>query len=153
MRPEDLVTHERQLHSLRDVTEGYRQLGIRVESEVKSVPLHSLIATQNAIERRKFELVLPLVATGELDVPVLVEEHYTEVGYRRYLIDGHTRTRALIELGERSTTAFVIWSPAGDWPSNFVRVAAEYGDRPVRELPIVDLHPCEPDDDSEDAPG
>lgn len=139
MRPEDLVTHERQLRSLRDVTEGYRQLGIPVESEVRSVPLHSLIATQNAIERRKYELVQPLVAAGKLDVPVLVEEHYTEGGYRRYLIDGHTRIRARIELNERSTPAFVIWSPAGDWPSNFVRVAAEYGNVLVKDLPIVDL--------------
>lgn len=139
MRPEDLVTHERQLHSLRDVTEGYRQIGIRVESEVKSVPLHSLIATQNAIERRKYDLVLPLVAAGKLDVPVLVEEHYMDGGYRRYLIDGHTRTRALIELGQRSTMAFVIWSPAGTWPSNFVRVAAQYGNTLVKDLAIIDL--------------
>lgn len=139
MRPEDLVTHERQLHSLQHVIEGYRQLGIHVESEVSSVPLHSLIATQNAIERHKYELVLPLVASGELDVPVLVEEHYTDGGYRRYLIDGHTRIRARIDLGQRSTTAFVIWAPAGTWPSNFVRVAAQYGNRLVKDLPFVDI--------------
>ncbi|MGD9497960.1 MAG: hypothetical protein AB7Y46_16775 [Armatimonadota bacterium] len=139
MRPEDLVTHERQLHSLRDVTEGYRQLGIRVESEVRSVPLHSLIATQNAIERHKYELVLPLVARGKLDVPVLVEEHFVDGQYRRYLIDGHTRIRARIDLGQRSTPAFVVWSPAGDWPSNFVQVAAQYGDVLVKDLPIIDV--------------
>jgi len=137
MRPEDLVTHERQLRSLRDVMAGYRQLGIRVEHEARSVPLHSLIATQNAIETRKYELVLPLVEAGELDVPVLVEEHFTDGGYRRYLLDGHTRTRAHIELGHRSAPAFVIWSPAGTWPSNFVRVAAQYGNQVVKDLPMI----------------
>lgn len=137
MRPEDLVTHERQLRSLREVMEGYRQLGIAVRQETKSVPLHSLIATQNAIERRKFDLVLPLVKSGELDVPLLVEEHFVQGGYRRYLVDGHTRTRAHIELGRRFAQAFVIYSPAGDWPSNFMRVAAQYGDKHVPELPLI----------------
>ncbi len=136
MRPEDLVTHEKQLRSLNDVLAGYRQLGVQVESEARSVPLHSLIATQNGIERRKYELVLPLIESGELDVPVLVEEHFVAGQYRRYLLDGHTRTRARIELGERSAPAFVIWSPAGDWPSNFVRVAEQYGNIHVNDLPI-----------------
>jgi len=137
MRPEDLVTHEKQLRSLREVIAGYRTLGVRVEEETRSVPLHSLIATQNAIERRKYDLVLPLVEAGELDVPVLVEEHFTEGGYRRYLLDGHTRVRAHIELGHRSIVAFVIWAPAGTWPSNFVEVAAEYGNLLVKDLPFI----------------
>ena len=136
MRPEDLVTHERQLHSLRDVTEATASSASpwRARSSPSPAQPHR---TQNAIERRKYG-----GAAGgrrKLDVPVLVEEHYTEGGYRRYLIDGHTRIRARIELGERSTPAFVVWSPAGDWPSNFVRVAAEYGNVLVKDLPIVDL--------------
>jgi len=137
MRREDLVTHERQLHSLADVIEGYSQLGIRVEEEHKRVPAHRLIATQNAIELEKYELVLELLREGKLDVPVLVEEHFVgDAGYERYLIDGHTRTRARIDLGHHTVDAFVIWSPAGDWPSNFVRVAEYYGNVPVRDLPI-----------------
>ena len=137
MRREDLVTHERQLHSLGDVIEGYAQLGIRVEEEHRRVPAHRLIATQNAIESEKYELVLPLVRDGLLDVPVLVEEHFTDDGYVRYLIDGHTRTRAHIDLGRRSVDAFVIYSRAGDWPSNFVRVADQYGNVFVKSLPIL----------------
>ncbi|MGC9319841.1 MAG: ParB N-terminal domain-containing protein [Armatimonadota bacterium] len=137
MRREQLVTHEKQLHSLRDVKEGYRQLGTHVEHERRSVPLHSLIATQNAIEKAKYEMVRELLERGELDVPVLVEEHYVDGGYRRYLIDGHTRVRARIELGERMVEAFVVWSPAGDWPSNFVRVAAQYGNALVKNLPMI----------------
>lgn len=137
MRPEDLVTHERQLRSLKDVIAGYRTLGIRVEAETRSVPTHGLIATQNAIERRKYDLVLPLIESGELDVPVLVEEHFTDGGYLRYLIDGHTRVRAHIDLGHRSVLAFVIWAPAGTWPSNFAKVAAQYGNIPVKDLPMI----------------
>ncbi|NLO07095.1 MAG: hypothetical protein GX131_14815 [candidate division WS1 bacterium] len=137
MRREDLVTHERQLHSLRDVIEGYSQLGIGVEEEHRHVPAHSLIATQNAIEAAKYELVFGLVRDGELDVPVLVEEHFVPGGYRRYLIDGHTRTRAAIELGRRTVDAFVIWSPSGDWDSNFVRVAEHYGNVLVKDLPFI----------------
>ncbi len=137
MRREDLVTHERQLHSLADVIEGYAQLGVRVEEEHRRVPAHRLIATQNAIELEKYELVLPLVREGALDVPVLVEEHFTDRGYVRYLIDGHTRTRASIDLGHQSVDAFVIYSTAGDWSSNFVRVAEQYGNVYVKDLPIV----------------
>ena len=138
MRREDLVTHERQLHSLGDVIEGYAHLGIRVEEEHKRVPAHRLIATQNAIESEKYELVLDLIREGLLGVPVLVEEHFVgDVGYERYLIDGHTRTRAYLELGRKSVDAFVIYSPAGDWPSNFVRVAEHYGNTLVKNLPIL----------------
>jgi len=137
MRREDLVTHERQLHSLGDVIEGYAQLGIRVEEEHRRVPAHRLIATQNAIEQEKYDLVLELIREGLLDVPVLVEEHFTEHGYERYLIDGHTRVRGLIELGHRSVDAFVIYSPAGTWRSNFVRVADQYGNVLVKDLPIL----------------
>ena len=137
MRREDLVTHERQLHSLADVIEGYAQLGVRVEEEHRRVPAHRLIATQNAIELEKYELVLPLVREGALDVPVLVEEHFTDRGYVRYLIDGHTRTRASIDLGHQSVDAFVIYSTAGDWSSNFARVAEQYGNVYVKDLPIV----------------
>lgn len=137
MRREDLVTHEQQLHSLGDVIEGYAHLGIRVEEEHKRVPAHQLIATQNAIEAEKYELVYELVREGKLDVPVLVEEHFVaDSGYERYLIDGHTRTRAHIELGHSIVDAFVIWSPAGDWESNFVRVAEHYGNTLVKNLPI-----------------
>lgn len=138
MRREDLVTHERQLHSLGDVIEGYAQLGIRVEEEHKRVPAQRLIATQNAIEAEKYELVIDLVREGLLDVPVLVEEHFVgDAGYERYMIDGHTRTRAQIDLGRRTVDAFVIYSPAGDWPSNFVRVAEHYGNTLVKNLPII----------------
>jgi hypothetical protein len=137
MRREDLVTHERQLHSLADVIEGYAQLGVRVEEEHRRVPAHRLIATQNAIELEKYELVLPLVREGLLDVPVLVEEHFTDHGYVRYLIDGHTRTRVSIDLGRQSVDAFVIYSTAGDWSSNFARVAEQYGNVYVKDLPIV----------------
>jgi hypothetical protein len=138
VRREDLVTHEEQLHSLGDVIEGYSHLSIRVEEEHKRVPAHRLIATQNAIELEKYELVLDLVRSGELDVPVLVEEHFVaDCGYERYVIDGHTRTRAHIELGRRTVDAFVIYSPAGDWPSNFVAVAAQYGNTLVKNLPIL----------------
>ena len=138
MRREDLVTHERQLHSLGDVIEGYSHLGIRVEEEHRRVPAHRLIATQNAIELGKYELVIELIRDGQLDVPVLVEEHFVaDSGYERYLIDGHTRTRAHIDLGRRTVDAFVIYSPAGDWPSNFVRVAAHYGNTLVKDLPIL----------------
>jgi hypothetical protein len=137
MRREDLVTHEEQLHSLGDVIEGYTHLGIRVEEEHRRVPAHRLIATQNAIELEKYELVLELIRDGDLDVPVLVEEHFVpDCGYERYVVDGHTRTRAHIELGRRTVDAFVIYSPAGDWPSNFVQVAARYGNTLVKNLPI-----------------
>lgn len=141
MRREDLVTHERQLHSLGDVIEGYAQLGIPVEEEHRRVPAHRLIATQNAIELDKYELVYDLIREGKLDVPVLVEEHFVgDAGYERYLIDGHTRTRAYIELGHATVDAFVIYSKAGTWQSNFVRVAEHYGNTLVKDLPILPRH-------------
>jgi hypothetical protein len=141
MRREDLVTHERQLHSLGDVIEGYAQLGIPVEEEHRRVPAHRLIATQNAIELEKYELVYDLIREGKLDVPVLVEEHFVgDAGYERYLIDGHTRTRAFIELGHTTVDAFVIYSKAGTWASNFVRVAEHYGNTLVKDLPILPRH-------------
>lgn len=140
MRREELVTHEKQLHSLSDVIEGYAHLGIPVEEEHKRVSAHRLIATQNAIELEKYELVFELVRDGKLDVPVLVEEHFVgDAGYVRYLIDGHTRTRAHIELGHALVDAFVIYSRAGSWASNFARVAEHYGNVLVKDLPIEPL--------------
>lgn len=136
MERHSLVTRQRQLAVLNEVLSGYRKLTTPVKWQEKRVPLHTLIATQDAVEADKYQQVKKLVAEGKLDVPILVEEHYVEGRYRRYVIDGHCRTRALIEIGKRTTDAFVIWSPAGDFQSNFVNVAQQYGDVPVRDLPF-----------------
>ena len=132
----DLVTRRRQRGTLQDVLAGYRRMGIPAKWEEKSIPLHSLIATQDAIEKAKYERVLELVEKEDLKVPILVEEHYARGQKIRYLIDGHCRTRALLQLAPLFFTAFVIWSPAGEFDSNFVRIAGEYGDVLVKDLPF-----------------
>ncbi len=131
-----LITSERQRETLKEVMAVYRSMGVIVEHETKCLPLHSLIATQSTIERDKYDLVIQRVRDGMLDVPFLAEEHFVHGRYRRYLIDGHTRVRALIELGERTAEAHVIWSPLGDFPSGLVDAAATYGDVRVRDMPI-----------------
>ena len=132
-----MVTDEGQRRMLEEVIAVYRGMGIAVQSERKTVPIHSIIATQNAIEADKFEVVIELVGAGKLVIPVIVEEHFMGERYERYLIDGHCRTRARIELGERTSDAYVLWSPAGDWRSNFVGIAAQYGNVLVKDLPLV----------------
>ena len=134
---EKIVTPEKQQRILAEVIAVYRHMGVRIEYEEKSVPLHSLIATQDAIERDKFDLVLEKNRGGELEVPVLVEEQYIGERYRRYLIVGHCRTRSCLELGQRSIRAYVLWSPGGDFKSNFVAIAAQYGNVLVKNLKMV----------------
>ncbi len=131
------VTSESQQRMLDEVMTIYGTMGIPIECEQRPVPLHGLIATQDAIEADKFAIVRRKVEAGELEIPVIVEEHFADDEYRRYLIDGHCRVRAKIELGQRSTAAYVLWSPAGDFESNFVRIAAQYGDVLVRDLRMV----------------
>ena len=81
--------------------------------------------------------MLEKIRGGELEVPVLVEEHYTRERYQRYLIDGHCRVRSCLELGQRSIRAYVLWSPSEDFKSNFVAVAAQYGNVLVKNLKMV----------------
>ena len=82
--------------------------------------------------------LLERVRQGELDVMFIAEEHFVGEEYRRYLVDGHTRVRARIGLGQRSAEAYVIWSPAGDFPSRMVDTAAAYGNVLVKDLPIIE---------------
>ncbi len=137
MKPENLVTPERQRGTVREVVEAYSRMGIHVEVELKAVPAHRLIATQNAIEREKLEMVRRLMAEGKLDIPVVVEEHFVDDDWSRYLIDGHCRTRVKIMWGRHSIDAYCIYSPAGTFPSNFVTIAARYGNKLVKDLPLV----------------
>jgi len=137
MPPGKIVTAEGQLRMAEEVIAVHRAMGVHVECEQRQVPLHSLIATQDAIEADKYAVVLEQVRSGELDIPVIVEEHFSDDRDRRYVVDGHCRVRARIELGERYTAAYVLWSEAGDFKSNFVDVAAQYGDVLVRDLEMV----------------
>ena len=134
----ELITAEGQLRTLNEVISVYGSLGVHVQYEVRTVPMHSLIATQNALDREKLEVVLERVRQDELDVMFIAEEHFVGEEYRRYLVDGHTRVRARIELGQRSAEAYVIWSPAGDFPSRLVDTAAAYGNVLVKDLPIIE---------------
>ena len=136
-QPIAVVTLEAQLRVVDEVRAVYRSMGIPTECELRKILLHSLIATQNAIERDKFAVVLKLVEEGRLTVPVIAEEHFVDDRYRRYLIDGHCRVRAGIELGQRYGGAYVLWSPAGDFRSNLVDVARKYGDVRVRDLEMI----------------
>lgn len=132
-----IVTHDGQTRMLEEILGVYRQMGVDVRWETRSVSLHDLIATQNGIEADKFEIVIERVRKGDLEIPIIIEEHFADDRYRRYLLDGHCRTRARIELGSLRSQAYVIWSPAGDWPSNFVVAAGRYGNLLVRELPLI----------------
>ena len=132
-----LVTAESQLRMLDEILAIYRRKRIPCEWEIRTIPIHTLTATQNGVEADKFEAVLQMVKEGGLGTPVIVEEHFVDDQYRRYLIDGHCRTKARIELGERTTEAYVIWSPRGDFASNFVTVAAQYGNVLVKDLPLI----------------
>ena len=134
----ELITEEGQFRTLREVMSVYESLGVPVRYEVRTIPLHSLIATQNALERDKYEQVLQRVRAGTLDVKFIAEEHFVDGEYSRYIVDGHTRVRARIELGERTAEAYVIWSPAGDFPSKLVDTAQTYGNVLVRDLPIIE---------------
>ncbi len=137
MRHEDLVTHDGQLARVEEIIAVYQSMGIAIEYERRSVPLHDLIATQDAIEQHKYPLVLEKVRDGELSVPIIVEEHFIDDAEVRYVLDGHCRTRAMIELGHSRIEAYVLFSPAGTFASNFIVVAREYGNVRVRDLKIV----------------
>lgn len=136
-KPKSLVTAEGQRRVLDEILKVYENLNIGVRCDTRSVPIHTLIATQDAIEEDKFRVVKKMVADRELDIPIVVEEHFVEGDYRRYVLDGHCRTRAHIELGRRQISAYVIWSEAGDFKSNFVTVAEQYGDVKVKDLKMV----------------
>lgn len=133
----EFVTAQKQLHVLDEILQVYEGLNIGVHVDRRSVPAHTLIATQDGIEKDKFDDVREMVADGELDVPIVVEEHFVGGDYLRYVLDGHCRTRAHIELGHRRIDAYVIWSEAGDFNSNFVNVAEHYGDVRVKDLQMV----------------
>lgn len=135
--PEKLVTEKTQLARVDEIIAVYASRGIPVHYERRYVALHSLIATQDGVEAQKLAVVIRRVEKGRLTVPVLVEEHFLDGDYVRYLLDGHCRSRSLIELGKREVEAFVIWSPAGTFHSNFVEVARQYGDVRVKDLPLV----------------
>jgi len=132
----DLITAEGQLRTLEEVLSVYLAQGVALRHELRTVPLHDLIATQSSLDREKYQVVLDRVRAGGLDVPFIIEEHFVGGDYVRYLVDGHTRVRARIEVGQRSGEAHVIWSPAGDFPSRLVRAAATYGNVLVKHMPL-----------------
>ena len=123
----NLITEEGQLRTLDEVLGVYRSQGVRVEHELRTVSVHDLLATQSSLDPEKLEVVIERVRTGSLDVPFIVEEHFVDDHYRRYVVDAHTRVRARIELGERTARAYVIWSPAGRFSSGLAAAAATYG--------------------------
>ena len=137
MRYEDLVTHEAQIARVHEIMAVYQSMGIAVEYERRGVPLHDLIATQDAIEQEKYPLVLQKVRDGLLNVPIIVEEHFIDDAEVRYVLDGHCRTRAMIELGHSRIDAYVLFSPAGTFASNFIDVARQYGNIRVKDLKMV----------------
>lgn len=132
-----IVTQDGQMRMLDEILGVYQQMHIDVRWEMRNVSLHDLIATQNGIEADKLELVIELFRDGRLEIPIIVEEHFVDDRYKRYLLDGHCRTRARIEAGVLRSQAYLIWSPAGDFPSNFVTTAARYGNQLVRDLPLI----------------
>jgi hypothetical protein len=132
-----IVTPEGQLRILDEIIATYRNMGVGVEWELKTVSLHSLIATQDAIEADKFQIVRRKVQAGQLQIPVIVEEHFTDDRTRYYLLDGHCRTRALIELGRQSTQAYVLWPMKAGFESNFVKIAAQYGNVLLKDLKMI----------------
>ncbi|MFO7945803.1 MAG: hypothetical protein R6V19_03175 [Armatimonadota bacterium] len=136
-QPKNLVTQDAQIRVLEEIQQVYKDLNIGIQCEEKPVPVHDLIATQDGIEKDKFEVVKQMVSEGKLDVPIIVEEHFVDGDYKRYVLDGHCRTRARIELGKRYIDAYVIWSEAGDFRSNFVSVAEQYGNVRVKDLKLV----------------
>jgi hypothetical protein len=137
MRKEDLVTDGAEEARVNEILAVYQRLGVPMEWERRSVSLHDLIATQDAIEREKFELVKEQVEGGHLKVPIIVEEHYIDGRDVRYVLDGHCRTRAMVELGHTRIDAYVLWSPKGTFDSNFITVARQYGDVRVKDLKMI----------------
>ncbi|NPV46961.1 MAG: hypothetical protein HPY69_08375 [Armatimonadetes bacterium] len=137
MRREKLVTAESQKARVDEILAVYRSQGVAVHCDLRRVPLHSLIATQDGIEADKLEVVRRLVQQGKLTIPVVVEEHFLNDRLTHYLLDGHCRVRSLIEAGKTSVEAYVLWSPAGTFRSNFIEVARQYGDVRVKDLPLV----------------
>ncbi|MFP3903495.1 MAG: ParB/RepB/Spo0J family partition protein [Armatimonadota bacterium] len=133
----NLVTADGQIRVLEEIQQVYKDLNVGLQCEQKPVPAHDLIATQDGIEQEKFETVKQMVRAGKLDIPIIVEEHFVDGDYKRYVLDGHCRTRAHIEQGKRYVDAYVLWSEAGDFPSNFVSVAEQYGNVRVKDLQMV----------------
>lgn len=137
MRYEDLITHDAQIARVHEIIAVYETMGIPVRYELRSVPLHDLIATQDAIEQDKYPVVLQTVRDGDLNVPIIVEEHFIDDAEVRYVLDGHCRTRAMVELGHSWIEAYVLFSPAGTFNSNFIDVARKYGNIRVKDLKMV----------------
>lgn len=96
----------------------------------------NLVATQSSLDQGKYEVVLERVRAGRLNIPFIIEEHFVGGRYLRYIVDGHTRVRARIDLGQRSGEAHVIWSPAGDFPSGLASAAASYGNVLAKDMPL-----------------
>lgn len=137
MRRERLVTAATQKARVEEILAVYRSQGIAVHCDLRRVPLHGLIATQDGIEAEKLQVVARLVQEGKLNIPVVVEEHFLNDRLIHYLLDGHCRVRSLIEAGKTSVDAYVLWSPAGTFRSHFIEVARQYGDVRVKDLPLV----------------
>ena len=132
----ELISPAGQVDRLEETLRVYLSQSVALEHELQTVPLHSIVATQSSLDRGKYELVVERIRAGRLNIPFIVEEHFVAGRYVRYIVDGHTRVRARIDLGERCYEAHVIWSPAGDFPSGLVTAAATYGNILVKNLPL-----------------
>ena len=132
----DLITVEGQVRKLEEVLSVYLSQGVALRHELRTVTLHGLVATQSSLDLGKYELVLGRIRAGRLNIPFIIEEHFVGERDRHYIVDGHTRVRARIDLGQRIGEAHVIWSPAGDFPSGLAVAAAIYGNVLVKDLPL-----------------
>jgi len=132
----DLISPEGQVRKLEEVLSVYLSQGVTLEHELRTVPLHDLVATQSSLDQGKYEVVLERIRAGRLNTPFIIEEHFVGERDLRYIVDGHTRVRARIDLGQRIGQAYVIWSPAGDFPSGLASAAAMYGNVLVKDLPL-----------------
>lgn len=132
-----LVTPEKQINLMNEYRSAIRErYGILLECREERISLRSIIATQPFIEEKKFNLVLEKVKKGTLRVPPLVEEHFEQGRQIYYLVDGHCRVRALLELGIRYTDAFVLWYPGGEFESGLIQYVRQRGSVRIHQLPI-----------------
>ena len=123
-----LITLEEERERVDDYRKFIKDM-FRLDLELREerIPLRNVISTQEHIEKDKYVEVLELMKRGELDVPVLVEEHFEDDADVRYMVDGHTRGRCLLDIGKNYSDAFVLWYPGGDFHSGLSDMGRRLG--------------------------
>ncbi len=136
---DDLVNETKQRNLINSYKYSIKQqFGLVLNEEKRIFSIKELFASQNRLEKEKYEKVLECVSKGNMNIPIPVEEFYVD-RYIRVIIDGHTRARARLELGFSEIECILLYYPGETYNSNLLRCARDLGLKRINEIPLLSL--------------